>query len=248
MQSIGRFAYGVGFAVLGVLSLIYADFAMSWQPVPANLPHYKVLAIISGCILLLGGLGTVINRRPVPFLLTLFVFLWLLLLQFPRIVHQPGVEANWLSFGENLMNVVGGWMIIVGGSPGARRLGQILFGLALLPVGLAHLMYLDLTASMIPVWIPVHHLWAILTGIGHMAAGVAILIGMLPRLAAILEALMITAFVALLHIPGIAHAPSDRLQWTMTAIAVALAGSAWLVAGSFSSSAAPVRAPVKARA
>jgi hypothetical protein len=43
---------------------------------------------------------------------------------------------------------------------------------------------------------------------------------------------MISAFVILLHAPGVAAAPADRLQWTMMLVAIAYAGAAWIVAGS----------------
>ena len=52
-----------------------------------------------------------------------------------------------------------------------------------------------------------------LTGAGHVAAGLAILFGVLPRLAAVLEAAQITAFVILAHIPAVFGAPRDRVQW-----------------------------------
>jgi len=88
---------------------------------------------------------------------------------------------------------------------------------------------------MVPAWLPAHLALAHLTGAGHIAAGVGILFGILPGLAATLEALMISAFILLLHIPGVIAAPGSRLQWTMLFVASTLAGAAWAVAGSMRS-------------
>lgn len=89
---------------------------------------------------------------------------------------------------------------------------------------------------MVPAWLPDHLAFAYLTGAGHFATGLAILFGVLARLAATLEACMISSFVVLLHIPGILSAPSNRMQWTMMFVALALAGAAWVVAGSLRAS------------
>ena len=84
-----------------------------------------------------------------------------------------------------------------------------------------------------PSWLPVHFGWAYLTGAGHMAAGLAILLGVLPRLGATLEALMVSTFVLTVHVPGLLGAPGDRDQWTELFVACAIAGAAFLVADSY---------------
>jgi len=81
-----------------------------------------------------------------------------------------------------------------------------------------------------PAWLPYRLSFAYLTGAGHFAAGLAMLSGIIPPLAATLEASMITSFVLLVHIPGVRAEPHSRLQWTMLSVASALAGAAWLMA------------------
>ena len=85
---------------------------------------------------------------------------------------------------------------------------------------------------MVPPWLPYRLGFAYLTGAGHLTAGLAMLLGIVPALAGTLEASMITSFVLLLHIPGVLSDPHSRLQWTMLSIASALGGAAWLIAGS----------------
>ena len=51
-------------------------------------------------------------------------------------------------------------------------------------------------------------------------------------LAAWLEAMMMCAFVVLLHVPRVLETPTNRLELTMLSIAVTLTSAAWLVAAS----------------
>jgi uncharacterized membrane protein YphA (DoxX/SURF4 family) len=117
------------------------------------------------------------------------------------------------------------------------NLARRLFGIACLVFGLSHLEYANFTAGMIPAWLPLRPWLAYATGAGHAAAGVAILFGIRPRLAATLEAAMMSSFVALVHFPSLwtspDWAPTARTQWTALFWAGALAGSAWIVAHSF---------------
>ena len=50
-------AFAIAMIGLGVLALVYGDFAMVWQPVPAGLPGRTMLAYASGVVMLLGGAG-----------------------------------------------------------------------------------------------------------------------------------------------------------------------------------------------
>ena len=116
----------------------------------------------------------------------------------------------------------------------ARRL----FGVACIVFGLSHFVYADFTADMIPHWLPLRPGLAYATGAGHLAAGLAILFDIRPRLAATLEALMMSSFVLLVHVPSLLQmpppgwAPTLRVQLTALFWASALAGSAWIVARS----------------
>jgi hypothetical protein len=49
--------FAVGMIGLGILALVYGDFALVWQPVAPWIPGRTVLAYASGLIMLLGGVG-----------------------------------------------------------------------------------------------------------------------------------------------------------------------------------------------
>jgi len=247
VKTLGHLLFAAGMAGLGVLGLITGDFAMVWQPVPAGIPMREILAYASGALLLAGGVGLLLRRAAAPsaLVLTLFVLSWLLLLQVPRVAANPANEGMWLGFCENMLLVTGGWAVLASlagrdGRPGlafaarggSLRAARFLYAASLPVIGLSHFVYTEGTASMVPAWLPHHTGFAYLTGAGHIAAGVGILLSIAPRLAATLEAAMVSCFVLLLHAPGVASSPGSRLQWTMLFVALALNGACWAMAGS----------------
>jgi uncharacterized membrane protein YphA (DoxX/SURF4 family) len=114
------------------------------------------------------------------------------------------------------------------------RFGQLTFGVCALLFGGAHFFYLNLTAPLVPKWLPPTQLfWAYATGVGHIAAGVAILTGVQARLAAILLTAMFASFTPLVHLPLLLADPSSHFNWSENALNLALVGVAWVVADSF---------------
>jgi uncharacterized membrane protein len=120
-------------------------------------------------------------------------------------------------------------------------LARRIFALGIPLVGIAHFVNAQEATVYVPAWLPLRIDWVYLTGAAHIAAGLAILFGVVPRLAAILEAAQITAFVILSHIPEVCSTPRDRLQWAMLVYALAIAAAAWLVAATFDNRSARTR-------
>src|SRR5690348_12637814 len=85
---------------------------------------------------------------------------------------------------------------------------RFLAGLSAVVFGLAHFNYIDFTATMVPAWIPPSQVfWAWATGAGHLAAGVALVIGIRARLAVTLHAVMMGSFVLFVHLPRVISSP-----------------------------------------
>jgi len=243
-----RVFFALGLIGLGVLSLVFGDFALQWQPVPPWVPARTLLAYVSGAVLILGGAGLLSRRTAAVSSGVVFVYslLWVLLLKVPHVLVAPQLEFNWLGLGEIAVIVAGAWVLFAEDRRGqtepsrlkfavgesGMRMAQLLFGVALIPIGLSHFVYARETIGFIPAWLPFRPGWAYLTGAGHIAAGLGVLTGVVPRLAALLEAAMIGVFTALVWVPLVAKDPASQLNWTGFLISWTIAAAAWVVAGS----------------
>src|SRR5437879_954480 len=105
--------FAIGMIGLGVLALVYGDFALVWQPVAPWIPGRTVLAYGSGLIMLLGGFGLLLRTTAAWSARILFPYLivWLLL-KVPALLVAPQMEAVWLGFGEIAVLLAGGWVLV----------------------------------------------------------------------------------------------------------------------------------------
>jgi uncharacterized membrane protein len=93
--------------------------------------------------------------------------------------------------------------------------------------GIIHFDALEPTAKMVPTWIPGSGtFWAMATGMGHIAGGVALITNVHARLAAQLLAAMYLGFEILIWVPAAWSTPGDPIAWGGNAITIALAASA----------------------
>src|SRR4051812_23336405 len=101
--------FAVGMIGLGVLALVYGDFALVWQPVAPWVPGRTALAYASGVLMLLGGIGLLARATVAWSIRILFPYLivWLLL-KVPALCVAPQIEAVWLGFGELAVLLAGG--------------------------------------------------------------------------------------------------------------------------------------------
>jgi uncharacterized membrane protein len=234
---------------LGVIGLIYGDFAMGWQRIPIqHLPGRQFFAYASAVIELVIGLGLLMQRTISVSSRILFVFLllWAVLLKLPAVVTVPQMEATWLGFGEIAVILAGGWVLFAAhagewerthlkfavGASGIR-IARILFALSLPMIGLSHFFYSPQTVALVPAWLPDRLAWAYLTGGGNIVAGIAVLFAIFPRLAATTEAAMLGIITLLVWGPGLVTKPTNRLQVTAFLISSVIACGAWIVADSY---------------
>jgi uncharacterized membrane protein len=241
----------VGLIAAGVFCLIHGTFAMNWQPVPAWVPGRTALAYATAALEVALGAGLLWGRTRATASRVLFgfVLVWWLLLDVPSVVAAPLVEGNWLELGMLGTLLAASWVLwdaARGRGDASGRGPRLLLGLALIPTGLSHFFYLSITVGMVPGWLPGHTAWALLTGAAHLAAGLGILAGVLPRLAAQLEAGMLTIFTLLVWVPAVVAAPGSRSDWSELLTSWIIGAAVWVVADSFGDVAwtARTRSPV----
>jgi len=171
------------------------------------------------------------------------------------VLLKPLAIGSWYGFSEALGPLLGAWMlyavlrrpydtpaVTVMTGDRAQHVARVLFGAACVVYGAAHFAYATYTATMVPAWLPGRTGLAYLTGAGHAAAGFGLLVGVLPRLAATLEAIMMSLFGVLVWFPSFFAQPvpewatPTQNQWSETVVTFLLAASAWIVAASLRSS------------
>ena len=234
--------YGLAAVALGLLGLVWADFAAVWQPVPKDLPGRTALAYAVAIAFLIAGLAIQWRRSAGlgALALTALYTLGVILLHVPRVIAQPSVFVNWSGVAEQLAIAAGGLVayayfaqLEAARAERLSKIGRFLFGVCLIVFGLAHLFYLAPTAELVPKWLPPGQtFWAYATAAGHFAAGIAILSGILARTAAMLLTAMFVVFGIVVHAPTLFSDPHTHFNWAANAINFALIGSAWVIAAS----------------
>src|SRR5438132_5836007 len=198
IASWGHAFFAATLITLGILGPIKGDFTPIWLPVPKGVPAREVLVYLSAVVPLVSGIGLLWQRAAAVAARALVGFLLarLLLLDVPRLLLHPGMELTWAACQTAVM-VAAAWMLYVcfaGDRDGERlrfatgdtglRIARALYGLALIPFGIAHFTYLERTTAMVPGWLPWHLAWAYFFGCTFIAAGFAMLSGVYARLAA----------------------------------------------------------------
>lgn len=234
--------YGLGVIALALLCLVWGDFDLG-QPVPKTFPDRTILAYVAAAFMLLAGI-TVEWRRTATWgagaLTVYYVLVVVILMDGRGVVAHPAEFGSYSNVAEQLAIAAGGLIVFaaharIEAMQAARltRVGQMTFGVCAVLFGGAHFFYMNLTVPLVPQWLPPSPVfWAYATGIGHIAAGIAIITGVQARLAAILLTVMYASFTPLVHVPLLLAHPASHFIWSENALNIALIGVAWVVADS----------------
>ncbi len=248
ISSVGQAVFAAILIALGIQGLIKGDFTAVWAPVPRGLPAREVLAYFCAFVFFACGIRLLWRRAAASGarLLLVTLLLWMVLFRVPPIVRAPASILPWDGCAETAVIVAGAWVLYarfaaewdrrhLGFATGDKgvRIARGLYGLAMIPFGLAHFAYVRETAALVPGWLPWHLAWVYLTGGAFLAAGVAVLTRMVARLAATLSAVQIGMFTLLVWVPVVAAGSKDAFQWSEFAISSALTAAAWVVADSY---------------
>jgi uncharacterized membrane protein len=236
---------------LAGLTLFYGNFA----PLVDPFPWPKMMTFALGLVLLGTSVGLLFRRTvdASAMIVAVYALAWALVCTSP-VIHAPMSIGSWYGLSEAVSTLAGVWMLYALyrrhnyarrrtplTSDIALRVARVVFGAACLVFGVAHFAYSAYSLAFVPTWLPARLPFVYVTGVFHVAAGVGLILGILPRLAARLEATMIILFGVLVWLPSyLAHptpawAGTHQNQWSETFLNFLLAGVAWLIADSLSS-------------
>jgi uncharacterized membrane protein len=246
--SVGHAVFAAIMIGLGIIGLATTGFIPVWEPIPKWAPAHVPLDYLCAIISLGGGLGLLFRRTGTAAARGLFLtlMLWMLMFRVPFILRSPLTEGPYQFTGETATVVAGAWVLYawfaveadrrrLGFATGERgvRLARVLYALAMLAFGFSHFAYLNMTAPLVPSWLPAHVFWAYFTGAAYLAAGVAILIGKYARPAAVLSVWQMGLFLLLVWLPTLVAGKTDAETWSESIINAALVAGGWLVAESY---------------
>jgi uncharacterized membrane protein len=251
MRNVGfsQCLFAIASAGLALFMLAYGDFAPAGQTLPAWIPWRETWVHGSALLVLAASAGLFFSRTALVSILTISAYLaaWALIcVPF----SEPLNAIGWYGSCEALSSLVGAWILYatlrwksrgsampISGER-AARVARALFGITCIFYGWSHFAYADYTATMVPSWLPGRLEIAYFTGLGHIAAGIGLVIGILPRLAATLEAIMVSLFSLLVWVPSFFAQPRPKWatppqnQWSEFVVTLVLTAAAWIIAAS----------------
>ena len=247
IASWGHAAFAGTMIGLGILGFVRGGFTPIWGGVPKGMPAREALAYLCALVALSTGIGLLLQRwaAAASRVLLLYFTAWLLLLRLPLMFIAFAVDT-WWSAGQAAVFVGAAWVPYVwfageqdagrvGFATGERglRIARALYGIGLIPFGIAHFLYLERTASLVPGWLPWHVGFSYATGAAFIAAGVAMLSGVWARLAAALSALQMGLFTVLVWVPIVVWGTPKPSDWQEFIASIALTAAGWMVADSY---------------
>jgi uncharacterized membrane protein YphA (DoxX/SURF4 family) len=244
ISNLGIYVYGLSAIFLGLVGFAFADFAVGWQRVPADVPLRVPLAYLCALCELLAGASLLWRRSArvgaavLGIIYAIFTLSWL-----RQAVAAPRIYDSWGNVFEELSMAIAGAVLVAAlapsDSPWAAKKNLItrVYGICPISFGIVHLVYLRGAATWVPKWLPPGQVfWTVATAIFFFMSAAAILTGILTGLAARLLTVMIVCFEFLIWLPKLLANPHGHFEWAGNGIALAMGGAAWVISDSLNAS------------
>jgi uncharacterized membrane protein len=246
--SFGHAFFAVTMIGLGTLGMIKSEYVSLWTGVPKSMPGREMLPYLCAFISLITGIGLLSQRTAAiaSRVLLISFIVWTLLFRISHLLFAPTSMGYWWACGQSAVMVAAAcvlhvwfavdrnenWFRFATGDNGLR-IARILYGLGMIPFGIAHFIYFKFTIPLVPGWLPWPVFWAYFTGAAFIAAGVAMIIGVYARLAATLSALQMGLFLVLVWIPIVFAGRASAFQMGEVVATIMLTAAGCVVAESY---------------
>jgi uncharacterized membrane protein len=239
IRSVALSFFAIAMVAFGIQHLVYGEFVTRVVPkLPAWIPWQTLLAYMTGIVLIAAGIAILFRTqvRLASLLLGSLILLSFFVFYLPLLLATAPFSGLWTNAGKALALSGGAFLIaeiVSKTNTGSRRLiplSRLFLSAFLILAGVQHFMFASFVANLVPRWIPGHLFWTYFAGVALIAGGLGILIPNVRRLAALLSGTMIFLWVVLLHIPRALSAPRDSNETTAVFEALAISGTALLLA------------------
>ena len=235
----GRIVFGASAVLFGVIALMWYD-SDTWQTL-RQIWRLPFGTIVGGCLMIVqiaGGIGIEYPKTARLASIVLgIVYLLFSLACIPGIIAAPAIYAYYGSFFEQLSLLCGAIALHAATEVNAARavaLGRVArlgLGVCAISFTLSQILYLPMTADLVPKWIPPSRtFWAILTTIAFALAAISILMNRQARLALRLMTLMLALFGVLVWIPRLIAHPEAHSNWSEFGLTFLITGAVWTAA------------------
>jgi uncharacterized membrane protein len=208
------FFVAVPMAIFGADHFVFHDFVA--RIVPSWIPWHLFWALFVGVCLIAGGLGIAVRRYEFP-AMALFgtmMYLFVLLMHIPSIVHFPKDRLAWTIFFRDLTFGTGALCFAAAHAPARwTRAAKIFLVLAPLEIGIASIFFAAQHflhpvfmpgipfENMTPQWVPLRITVAYLTGVVLLISGLAMLWKKWTQAAAIALGIALCLLTIVLYVP-----------------------------------------------
>jgi uncharacterized membrane protein YphA (DoxX/SURF4 family) len=235
LTTLGRIFYALAILGFGIQYALYGHLRRGLPLCPTWLHPNQILAYVLAALFIAAGLSLLIPWRA----LTVSLLLGLLLLgsSFLYLMHFNYVAYD--SDGRTLflecLSLAATALILHGLSAGSQYSlmpGRLFFAVALVIFGIQHFLYVRFLSTLVPHYLPAHHLWILFTGFALIAAGISIATTIEDKYASYGLFLLFFGWLILLHIPRILHALHNGDEWSSGFVVLAFSGTSLLLAAS----------------
>jgi uncharacterized membrane protein len=242
LTTAGRTLYALAILGFGIQYAIYGHLRRGLPLCPTWLHPNHILAYALAALFIAAGLALLTTWRTLAVSLILGLLLLgsagLYLMHF----HYVAYDGDGRTLFLECLSLAATALILHGLSAGANGKyslmpGRLFFAFAMVVFGIQHFLYVRFLATLIPHWIPGHHLWILFTGFALIAAGLSIATTIEDKYASYGLFILFFGWLVLLHAPRILHALHNGDEWSSGFVVLALSGASLLLAASSSGTA-----------
>ncbi len=250
LTTLGRILYALAILGFGIQYALYGHLRRGLPLSPVWLPHNHILSYALAAICIAAGLALLTTWRT----LTISLILGLLFLATAALylmhVNYVLYDGDGRTLFLECLCLACTALILHGLSSGSRYSlmpGRLFFAIAMIVFGIQHFLYVRFLATLVPHYLPGHHLWVIGTGFALIAAGLSLATTIEDKYAAYGLFILFFGWLVILHIPRILHALHNGDEWSSGFVVLAFSGTSLLLAASSSGSSKPAPKPRKER-